>query len=117
MAWLGISKRFWLIKGAVFAGLFPVLLVGGLLILFAAGMAGPGTPRELPFWFRVIGWLVMTPVRPSEKFPTSHGMANLLIAIGVNAMISAYVLSLLVAAGVSGVIRVVKRGREDGPAD
>ena len=109
--WRKPSKRFWLIKSAFFALLFPALLVCGLLIVYAAGMAGPGPSPKYPLWLAIPGWMVITPFRPGPRFPTSSGFVNLFITIGVNAFLWSYVLSFLASLVISGMIRLFRRGR------
>ena len=109
--WRKPSKRFWIVKSAFFAVFFPALILSGLLIVFASGMAGPGPPPKFPLWLQIPGWMVMTPVRLSNTFPTRNGLANLFIAIGVNALLWSYLISLLLSLGISGIIWGFRRGR------
>ena len=109
--WPKSSKRFWIVKSAFFAVFFPALIVGGLLILYGSGLAGPGRSPNFPWWLQIVGWMDTNPVRPS--FSAGTGITNLLVVIGVNALIWSYLLSLLLSLGVSGIVWVVRRGRAD----
>jgi hypothetical protein len=103
------SKRFWTIKSAVFAVLLPALLICGVLIVFDPGTSGRGRTHEISVWLRVGGWLVATPL------PPSGGLAGVFIAVGVNALLWAYVLSFAASGLVSGAIALARRSRAPAP--
>jgi hypothetical protein len=111
------STRFWIIKAVVFSLLFPSLLIGALLILYGHAMLGPGRPPQpqtYPWWARIVGWMMMTPLRPSPGFPFDSPLVSLLVCLGFNLLFWAYVVSFAASAGVSGVIRILTRGRPAG---
>ena len=109
--WRWPSKRFWRIKTTFFVVLLPALCANAVVSWWTNGMLALGPQRPDPGHLRVMGWLAATPMRPSETFPTGGMLFNVLAALGVNAVVWAWLGSLALAAVVEAVFRVVRRGR------
>jgi len=104
--WRWPSKRFWRIKSAFFVLLLAVLCASAVVAFWSSGMLAFGPPRPDPTYLRVMGWFAVTPIRPSENFPTDAMFSNLLIAVGVNVVVWAWCGSLAIASVVEAVVRV-----------
>jgi hypothetical protein len=109
--WRWPSRTFWWIKTALFVIFLPVFCVSAVLTFWISGMGAFGPPRPAPDYLQVMGWLAVTPMRPSESFPTSEMLFNLIIALGVNAVVWSWVGSLAAAVIVEVIVRLVRRGR------
>jgi hypothetical protein len=107
--WRNPSTRFWMIKAAFFAVFFSALLLAALLSLFVGAMAGEASQPRCPVWLAIPVWMLLTPLRPGPRFPTSNGLANLFIAYGVNALLWSSLLSSLASFAISGMIRLFRR--------
>jgi hypothetical protein len=105
------SKTFWRIKTALFVIFLPTFCVSAVLTFWINGMAAFGPNRPNPGYLQVMGWFAVTPMGPSESFPTSEMLFNLIIALGANAVVWSWVGSLAVAAIVEVIVRLIRRGR------
>ena len=111
--WRWPSRTFWRVKSAFFAGFLLLFVVAAPVVLFSGGMRAFGPPGPVPSPERAVGWLVTTPVRPTETFPTDYMLLNFIVAIGVNGVVWSWVGSLMVAIAFHATVSLVRRNRRD----
>ncbi|MGB7156720.1 MAG: hypothetical protein WBD40_01560 [Tepidisphaeraceae bacterium] len=94
----------------MFVFVFPVLCIAAVVILFSEGMRAfaPPSATSTSTLEQTVGWLVMTPLRPSEEFPTGNMLLNLIVAVGVNAAVWSWVGSFVVATAACFFVRLIR---------
>ena len=114
--WRWPSKTFWPVKSALFATFLLLFCAAAAVVFFGAGMRafGPSRAEAVSPMERAVGWFVVTPMRPSETFPTDYLLINLLCAVGANAVVWSWVGSMGVAVAYYAAVSGIRRGRRGG---